>query len=54
MVAIGSPILTLGCFLIGPSELLKFPDSINILRAGLVVGGVGKGLVQCFSYPLAV
>ena len=53
-VSIGLICLAVGCFLMGPSELLRLPDSLNVMRAGFVVGGTGKGLVQCLAYPLAV
>ena len=42
-------ILTAGAFLTGPSDLLRIPNDLDFMRAGMSVAGVGKALVYSFS-----
>ena len=44
----GSVILGVAPFLIGPSRLFQIPDTLEVQKAGLVLGGLGKALTVSF------
>ena len=48
-ILVGFLILTIGCFLTGPSNLLGLPNSLSLMRAGMVSAGVGRALISSFQ-----
>ena len=48
LVTIGSFITVVGAFLTGPSKLFGLPDKIGLIRAGMIVSGIGKALIQSY------
>lgn len=52
------PFLITGCvllgaspFLIGPSLIFHLPDTLDIMKVGLVLGGLGKAFAMSFVIP---
>ena len=48
LVTIGSFITVVGAFLTGPSKLFGLPDKISLIRAGMIVSGIGKAMMQSY------
>ena len=42
----GSFVFVVSAFLTAPSKILGLPNSITIMRIGLIVGGIGRVLTQ--------
>lgn len=53
VIIIGLAVLCVGGFLTGPSHLLHFRDSLELLKIGLATAGFGKGLALSFHGALA-
>ena len=45
----GNLIAAIGFFLLGPSYTLRFPDSILLMRVGMVVSAIGRSLIFYFA-----
>ena len=43
-MVVGNFVFAIGAFLTGPSYILGFPNSISVMRAGTILGGVGRVL----------
>ena len=48
LVVVGGFLAAGGAFLTGPSQLLGLPNSIDLIKAGMMVSGIGKALIQSF------
>ena len=49
LVLIGCFGMAVASFLTGPSQLLGLPNILSLIRAGLIVGGVGSALIQNYA-----
>ena len=45
--------LAFAAFLLGPSSLLNFPDILELQIAGMLFGGLAKGLMVSFVFAWA-
>lgn len=45
----GNLIAAIGFFLLGPSSTLKFPNTLSLMKAGMVVCAVGRSLIFYFA-----
>ena len=45
LIVVGSFISVAGAFLTGPSELFGLPDTVGLIRAGMIVSGIGKAVI---------
>ena len=45
LIVVGSFISVAGAFLTGPSELFGLPDTVELIRAGMIVSGIGKAVI---------
>ena len=53
-LVIGGFLEALGAFLTGPSRLFELPNVLPLIRAGLIVSGVGKALLKSYIVAYTV
>ena len=48
-IVVGGFVLAAGAFLTGPSRVFGLPNSLELMRSGLVVAGIGKALLKSYN-----
>ena len=50
----GGFLASVGAFMTGPSRLFGFPNKLDLIKAGLIVSGLGKALLTSYSFAYCV